>query len=88
MTLGALDAIGDAGLRIPDDVSLVAFDDPGWATVMRPPLTVIAQPVQELGVTAATRLLGRIGGDERPPETVVLSTQFVLRGSTAAPTRG
>jgi LacI family transcriptional regulator len=83
MTIGALDAIGEAGLRIPEEISIVAFDDPSWASVMRPPLTVIAQPVHELGVAAADRLLARIGGDERPPEVVVLSTEFAIRGSTA-----
>lgn len=82
MTLGALDAILDAGLRIPDDISVVGFDDPAWTTLLRPPLTVIAQPVHELGVTAVQRLLGRIAGDERPSEVVVLDTSFVLRGST------
>lgn len=85
MTLGTLEAVLDAGLRIPEDVSVIGFDDPSWTTLLRPPLTVIAQPVYELGVTATQRLLGRIGGDERPPEVVVLDTSLVIRGSTAPP---
>jgi len=85
MTLGAIDAIQEAGLEIPRDISLVAFDDGPWTTLVRPPLTVVAQPVHELGVTATQRLLGRVAGDEGPPETVVLTTSFVVRGSTGAP---
>jgi LacI family transcriptional regulator len=82
MTLGAIDAILDAGLEMPRDISLVAFDDLPWTTLMRPPLTVVAQPVHELGVTATQRLLGRLAGFDGPPETVVLRTVFVVRGST------
>lgn len=82
MTIGALDAIREAGLRIPEEISIVAFDDPSWASVIRPPLTVIAQPVHELGVAAADRLLARIGGDERPPDVMVLPTEFAVRGSS------
>jgi LacI family transcriptional regulator, galactose operon repressor len=82
MTLGALEAIVDAGLEMPGDVSLVGFDDSPWTTVVRPPLTVIAQPVYELGVAAARRLLARVAGDDSPPQTVFLDTSFILRGST------
>ena len=82
MTLGAIDAIQDAGLEIPRDISLVAFDDLPWTTLVRPPLTVVAQPVLELGRTATQRLLSRVAGFDGPPETLVLSTSFVVRGST------
>ena len=82
MTLGAIDAIHDAGLRVPDDISLIAFDDLPWTELIRPPLTVVAQPVRDLGATATQRLLGRIAGNMGPPETVILSTSFVVRGST------
>lgn len=85
MALGSLDAISSVGLRIPEDVSVVAFDDAAWATLLRPPLTVVAQPVYELGALAARRLIARIGGDEGPPEVKILDTSFILRGSTAAP---
>jgi LacI family transcriptional regulator len=82
MTLGAIDAIQEAGLAIPDDISLVAFDDLPWTSLVRPPLTVVAQPVNELGVAATQRLLGRVAGFEGPPETVILPTTLILRGST------
>lgn len=88
MTLGAIDAILDAGLEMPRDISLVAFDDLPWTTLMRPPLTVVAQPVHELGVTATQRLLGRLAGFDGPPETVIMRTAFIVRGSTGpAPDR-
>jgi LacI family transcriptional regulator len=82
MALGALDAITAAGLRIPDEISFVTFDDLPWSTLVQPPLTVVAQPVYRLGTTATKLLLGRLVGDDRPPQTVVLKTSFVLRGST------
>jgi len=82
MTLGALDAIREGGLSMPGDVSVVGFDDLPWTTLIQPALTVVAQPVQEIGASAARRLLERIDGDAGPPETVMLRTRFVLRGST------
>lgn len=85
MTLGAVDGIVDAGRAIPDDVSIVAFDDLDWTTLVRPQLTVVAQPVYELGAAATTRLLDRLAGDDGPPRTVVLDTSFIVRGSTGRP---
>jgi LacI family transcriptional regulator len=82
MTLGALDAIGELGLDIPGDVSLVGFDDLPWTSLVRPALSVVAQPLPEIGATAARRLLRRIGGFDGPPETVMLRMTFVVRGST------
>ena len=87
MTLGAMEAIVASGLVIPDELSVVAFDDADWITLLRPPLSVVAQPVYELGATATRRLLERIAGSESPPEVIVLDTTFIVRESTrrAAP---
>ena len=82
ITLGALESVVAAGVSIPDQLSIVGFDDAEWATLLRPPLTVVAQPVYDLGVAATRRLLDRIAGDERPPEVMVLDTSFIVRGST------
>lgn len=82
MTLGALDGVRQLGLDVPADVSVVGFDDLPWTTLIQPPLTAIAQPVQEIGGSAARQLLRRIAGFDGPPETLVLRTTFVLRGST------
>jgi LacI family transcriptional regulator len=82
MTLGALDAVRELGLEIPADVSVVGFDDLPWTTIVRPQLTVVAQPVQEIGATAARLLFRRIAESSAPPQTTLLRTTFVLRGST------
>jgi len=82
MSLGAFDGMQRAGRSVPAQVSLVGFDDLEWTTIVRPPLTVVAQPVYELGAAAATRLLERLAGDESPPRTITLATSFIVRGST------
>lgn len=87
VTLGAMEAIVAKGYKVPDDISIIAFDDVEWTTIIQPPLTVVAQPVYGLGVTATQRLLARIDGDKGPPEVVMLDTTLVLRGSTSPPAR-
>jgi LacI family transcriptional regulator len=81
MTAGALGAIRELGLEIPGDVALVGFDDLDWTTLVDPPITVVAQPVAELGRTVAERLLDRLGGDDGPPRETRLRTRLVVRGS-------
>jgi LacI family transcriptional regulator len=81
MTAGALRAVRDLGLRMPADVALVGFDDLDWTTLVDPPITVIAQPVAELGRAVAERLLERLGGDTGPVREVRLRTRLVVRGS-------
>ncbi|WP_173868166.1 LacI family DNA-binding transcriptional regulator [Streptomyces albus subsp. chlorinus] len=86
IALGALSAIQEAGLRVPEDISLVTFDDADWTSVIRPRLSVVAQPVQELGARAVRALLARIEGHaEVRPEHIVLDTAFVPRESIAPP---
>ena len=88
LALGALQALRDAGVRCPDQMSLIGFDDADWAEVVTPPLTVIAQPVYEIGVRACELLLRRIGGDTRRAVHLKLSTTFIARQSAGpAPTR-
>ncbi|MET0725526.1 MAG: LacI family DNA-binding transcriptional regulator [Leifsonia sp.] len=82
---GALRAIKSSGLRYPDDVSIIGFDDSSWATVMDPPLTMIAQPMHELGARAAETLLARIDGEEGEPAALTLDTRLMLRSSVVAP---
>jgi LacI family transcriptional regulator len=88
MSLGAVTGTQHVGLLVPDQVSIVGFDDLEWTTIIRPALTVVAQPVYELGATAATRLIERIHGDQAPARTFTLATTFMLRGSTAAAPQG
>lgn len=88
MTVGAMRGIAELGLRIPDDVSLVGFDDMEWYPLASPPITAVAQPAHEIGRRAARRLLERIRGTRRSrPRTELLPTQLIVRGSTAPPRR-
>jgi len=81
LTLGALNAIRDRGLRIPDDVALVGFDDTTWAALVDPPITVVCQPTYELGQTAAELLFRRLENPDRPTREVVLKGKLIVRGS-------
>lgn len=84
-TLGALAAIRERGLKIPDDISIIGFDDMPWATLLQPPLTAIAQPTYELGQQAAELLLARLKDPGKPVSHVQLNTTLIVRGSTGAP---
>ena len=64
-----------------DELALVGFDDLDWTTLVDPPISVVAQPVAELGRTVAERLLERLGGDTGPPRELRLKTRLVVRGS-------
>jgi DNA-binding LacI/PurR family transcriptional regulator len=83
MTLGALQAIHEAGVKIPDEISMIGFDDMDWAPSLSPPLTVIAQPVSELGRTAVRLLLERIEEPQRPTRKILLDTTLIVRASCA-----
>jgi LacI family transcriptional regulator len=85
MAVGALVAIREAGLRVPEDVSLVGHDDILYAPYLQVPLTTVAQPTRELGETAARLLVERLRGDESPPRRIILSPHLVVRASTTAP---
>ncbi len=84
MTLGALQAIHERGLGIPSEIAVVGFDDMSWAMSLQPPLTAVAQPTRELGMTAARLLLDRIAEPGRPPRHIVLETELVVRASCGA----
>jgi GNAT superfamily N-acetyltransferase len=81
MTAGTVRALTDLGLRMPDDVALVAFDDLEWTTIVQPPITVVAQPVLELGTMAGRRILARVAGDTGPAQKIRLPTELIIRGS-------
>ena len=85
MTLGAFRALHEAGVRIPDELALVGFDDMPWATSLNPPLTAISQPSQEIGSSAADLLLDRIARPERATRHLILETSLVVRASCGAP---
>ena len=84
MTLGAFRALHEAGIRIPEEVALVGFDDMPWATSLNPPLTAVSQPSQEIGSSAADLLLDRIARPERSIRHLILETTLVVRASCGA----
>jgi DNA-binding LacI/PurR family transcriptional regulator len=84
MTLGALQAIHERGLTIPRQIAVVGYDDLPWATSLQVPLTVVAQPARDVGVTAARLLLDRLAEPERPTRRIILNTQLVIRASCGA----
>ena len=84
MTLGALQAIYEQGLRIPEDLAIIGFDDMPWASSLNPPLTAVAQPAEEIGRTAAELLMERLKDPARPCREIVLRTSLVVRGSCGA----
>jgi len=84
MTVGTLRAARSLGLRVPADVALVGFDDLDWTTLVEPPVTVVSQPVAELGRTAGERLLRRLSGDRTPPRRIRLQARLIVRGSCGA----
>ncbi len=85
MAMGALEAVRQRGLRIADDVAVIAFDDPPWASLITPPLSTVRQPAYEIGRRAAELLLRRIETPERPTELVTLPTTLVVRSSCGRP---
>jgi LacI family transcriptional regulator len=84
MALGCIDALREAGLRCPQDVSVVGFNDMDWSDRFSPPLTTVRVPHQELGVRAADLLLERLADPAAEARHVVLPVELVVRGSTAA----
>ncbi|MGC9522988.1 MAG: LacI family DNA-binding transcriptional regulator [Anaerolineae bacterium] len=85
LSLGALLAVKEAGTRCPEGVSMLGFDDHPWAEVSNPPLTVIRQPSEEVGRTAAELLLELINGDEPDEIHIQLQCELVQRESCCAP---
>jgi DNA-binding LacI/PurR family transcriptional regulator len=82
MTVGALGALHQRGLRVPADVAVVGFDDLPWAEALDPPPTVVRQPAYDVGRQAMELLLKRIMEPQRPPVTVRLRPELVIRRST------
>ena len=84
LAVGALQAIRERNLSIPDDMALVTFDETTWASLVQPAITLIAQPTYEIGKTAAELLLQRIADPSRPTRQVILKGQLLVRGSSAS----
>ncbi|MEU8356811.1 substrate-binding domain-containing protein [Nonomuraea sp. NPDC048882] len=83
MAVGIMEAARARGLRIPEDLSIVGFDDTQIAQVTSPPLTTIRQPLREMGGVALRTALRLAAGERIDSHHVELATELVVRGSTA-----
>lgn len=81
MALGAIQELRRHGKRVPDDVSIVGFDDIALARYFDPPLTTVMQPKEQLGFEAISLLLEQLKNPDALPRTIILSTELVIRGS-------
>ncbi len=82
---GAIDAAREYGLHIPEDISIIGFDDIPQASLVYPKLTTVHQPLEQMGKIAVKLLLERIEDRSLPPQRVVMATQLVIRDSCAPP---
>ena len=82
MALGAMAAIRRAGLRVPEDVAIVGYDDSPLALSSDPPLSSVRQPIEEMGREMARALLAQLGPSRQVPRSIVLATELVVRGSS------
>ncbi|KAF4410221.1 LacI family DNA-binding transcriptional regulator [Streptomyces lycii] len=85
MALGAIEALRRRGLRVPDDISVIGFDDLPEMRWASPPLTTVRQPLAEMGKVAARTVLRQSRGEELDSPRVELATELVVRASTAPP---
>ncbi len=85
MAIGLLRAFAKAGVRVPDDVAVIGFDDIFPGSLCDPPLTTVYQPMRMLGERACARLMERIAAPELPPTVELLPTELVIRQSCGCP---
>ncbi|MFH0879006.1 MAG: GntR family transcriptional regulator [Lentisphaerota bacterium] len=89
MASGALQTFHESGrIRIPQDMSIVSFDDVLWASLTQPPLTTIRVEKELMGNEAVERLKKRMTARHHIPETIIIPTQLMIRKTTAAPIQG
>lgn len=88
MAFGTLQAAGERGLRVPDDLSVIGFDDIPHSVMVHPRLTTVHQPLDQMGRVAVRMLLDQIEQPDKPPRHLALGTRLILRESTAPPRHG
>ncbi|HUX69687.1 MAG TPA: LacI family DNA-binding transcriptional regulator [Cellulomonadaceae bacterium] len=84
MALGAIRAVRARGLRVPEDVSVVGYDDSPLIAFTDPPLTTVRQPVQAMGHAAVSALMAEISGAQSPRTELLFHPELIVRGSTGA----
>jgi len=88
MALGAMNCIRDNGLRVPEDISVLGFDGSQMTELVRPTLTSMEQPIQEMGKVTVKTLLNQIQSGTGPDADIVLEHRLVVRGSSMARKEG
>mgnify|MGYP002713069905 CR=1 FL=1 len=83
--LGTIEAIKAAGLHVPEDISVIGFDDVPLAANLSPKLTTVRQPIEDVGKMATQMLLSIIDNPEQEIEHIVLPTELIIRESTTSP---
>jgi LacI family transcriptional regulator, repressor for deo operon, udp, cdd, tsx, nupC, and nupG len=84
LALGAIRAVRRAGLSVPDDVSVVGYDDSAFMMCTDPPLTTIRQPIEAMGQAVVALLVSEIAGNAVPADELLFEPELVVRGSTGA----
>jgi DNA-binding LacI/PurR family transcriptional regulator len=85
ITAGAVQVLRERRVKVPGEVSVVAFDDQVWVNFIDPPLTTLAQPVRQMATTAIELLVDRIAEPDRPSRRVVLDFHLRVRESCGPP---
>ena len=88
MAMGVMDAIRQRGLRVPDDVSVIGFDDIPQASLIRPALTTVRQPLEKMGRVATQMLLELLSKSQKKIGRIELPTELIIRDSCKAPRIG
>jgi len=82
--LGAMNAIRELGLQIPQDVAVVGFDNLKYASLLEVPLTTVAQPFREIGEKAVEILMNKIQNNDAPLQQLILAPELIIRKSCGA----
>lgn len=85
MASGAMNALREMGKRVPEDVSVIGFDNVDFASYLSPGLTTIDYPVTQIGTMAAHWVLDRVYGKGSHEFTHVVEPRLILRGTTSSP---
>ncbi|MDA5110442.1 substrate-binding domain-containing protein, partial [Brevibacillus thermoruber] len=85
LAIGAIQAAKQLGFRVPQDVSVVGFDNTVWASVSDPPLTTVSQPFREMGREVMDLLVQEIEGKKKGKKRIVLLPELIVRQSTTQP---
>ncbi len=87
MALGAVQVIREAGMRVPDDIAVIGFDDLPIATSMDIRLTTVRQPIIQFGISAVETLIDLIENGIKPSRRIIMDTELIIRDSCGASTR-